>query len=581
MVICGLKLTHDGALAVVENNKLLFAIELEKIKNNLRYTAMEDTAMIADILKDEGLKPSDVDRFVVDGWGGNDMNALAIQPRLKIQESVNILSADDGDASYEMNIAQYTERSAKHNVVERRAFNGLKIKGEQFAYSSYLHVAGHVMSAYSTSPFAKRGEDSYVLVWDGGMFPRLYYYNCRDRKIDNLGPLFLYVGNIYTIFSQHFGPFKVGNGFAKDSLSVAGKVMAYVAFGQLREELFPVFDAIYQELYDKPMGFANVFANAFKERMASHDYTDEDILLTFHVYLGNMLVEKLNKKVERCDDGTRANNLCYAGGCALNIKWNSDIRNSGTFKEVYVPPFPNDSGSAIGMACCEMFHLNSVPALNWNVYSGPRLAANDSMDNWEQRPCSLKELAQVLYQTKEPLVFLNDRSELGPRALGNRSILADPGSPKMKHMLNVIKDREDYRPVSPICLESQARKFFVPGTPDPFMLFDHRVKKEWLDRIPAICHVDETARLQTVTHDQNSVMAELLTEFEALSGLPMLCNTSANLKGSGFFPDVESVMQWNRVNYVWSDFKLYSRRNSASVGEKSRTKQEVANALSL
>jgi carbamoyltransferase len=157
-------------------------------------------------------------------------------------------------------------------------------------------------------------------------------------------------------------------------------------------------------------------------------------------------------------------------------------------------------------------------------------------------------------------VVLDGRAELGPRALGSRSIIAPATSPKMKDRLNEVKDREPYRPVAPICLEEAAPGVFTPGTPDPYMLFDHEVRPEWRARIPAIVHLDGTARLQTVGRGDGAVRRLLESYFEA-SGIPVLCNTSANLKGSGFFPDVASALAWGRVDLVWSEGTLY-RRNS-------------------
>ncbi|MBN9381669.1 MAG: nodulation protein NodU [Chitinophagaceae bacterium] len=576
MTICGIKLTHDGSIAVVDDNKLLFCVELEKIANNPRYTAIEDTGIIADILEQEGLKTDDMDAFVVDGWGGYDADALAIQPRLTIGDNHNFLQYRDEGRICQLAVAQYQERTLQSNVLEAWNFSGLSIRGKQYSYSSYLHVTGHLASAYCTSPFSKDQQDAYVLVWDGGMYPRLYFVEGHTGKTENLGPLFLLIGNIYTIFSQHFGPFKVRGQFAKDDLSVAGKVMAYVAMGQLRRELFAYFDDIYATCYDKPMGFANVFANEFKKRIIGQGYKDEDILLSFHTYLQELLMQKLEKKISRL--GRKSENLCIAGGCALNIKWNSAIRNMGLFRQVYVPPFPNDSGSAIGMACAVILNGAGKNSLEWSVYSGP--GAGDAGDNqaapgWQAGSCTIPDLARLLYDTKEPVIVLHGRAELGPRALGNRSILADPTSPDMKDVLNLVKEREPYRPVSPICLEHKAAGIFEPGIPDPYMLFDHKVKKEWLEKIPAVCHLDETARLQTVNEHENATIFSLLTEYDKLCGIPLLCNTSANYKNSGFFPDVASASEWGRVNYVWCEGTLYTRLDRAPFTRQAASKEIV------
>ncbi|MGB5929570.1 MAG: carbamoyltransferase N-terminal domain-containing protein [Cyclobacteriaceae bacterium] len=557
MKICGLKLTHDGAVALIDGNKLLFSIELEKLRNNPRYKELDDTLLVREVLASEGYSPDDIDVFAIDGWGGYDQDALAIQPRLQIGEMHNFLTARNGEKGFSLPVAQYRERQLNADVLESWTFVGLEIGDKNYSYESYLHVTGHIMSAYATSPFAARGEEAFVLIWDGGMFPRMYHFDPVKKTVRNLGPLFLLIGNIYTIFSQHFGPFKVKGGFAKDDLSIAGKVMAYIAKGENREELWPHFEEIYKKSFDAPMGFANKFAAEFKQRIEGQSFSDEDILCSFHHYLGDLLLQKLTKKIKRQAKGTP--NLCMAGGCALNIKWNSLIRRSGLFASVYVPPFPNDSGSAIGAACAAMLHHTGHVAVNWDVYSGPKPEEQIPEAGWTSTDCSLEELARLLHEKNEPVVFLNGRAELGPRALGNRSIIAAPVSNAMKGILNEVKDRESYRPVSPICLEEDAPGIFEPGSPDPYMLFDHMVREEWLDRIPAICHLDRSARLQTITEQRNPEIARLLKAYKDLSGVPMLCNTSANHKGSGFFPDVRSVTDWGRVNYVWSAGKLYTK----------------------
>jgi carbamoyltransferase len=129
----------------------------------------------------------------------------------------------------------------------------------------------------------------------------------------------------------------------------------------------------------------------------------------------------------------------------------------------------------------------------------------------------------------------------------------------MKALLNRVKRREDYRPVAPICLTDFAPMIFDPGTPDPYMLFDHSVRKEWVDRIPAVLHLDGTARLQTVHVENDPILHSILDEYHKLSGIPVLCNTSANYNGCGFFPDVGSAMEWGEIDLIWSEEVLYTR----------------------
>lgn len=552
MLICGVKLTHDGAVALVDGQKLVFATEVEKIAGNPRYSELRDTAAIAGILATFGYTPRCVDRFVLDGWGAlapNDPEFAFLETRHETH-----LKVSDGQHDYVLSVARYQERSARADVLERRAFSGLRIGGEAFDYASTLHSAGHILSAYCTSPMARRLEDSYVLVWDGGIYPSLYYVRATDRSVEILPPLFKLFGNAYAMFARNFPPFQ---GADEHGLSTAGKVMAYIAQGEVRPPLLRTLKAMVPERNTFRYDFPKKLARLIEAKMEGQGYGGADFMMTFHEYLRGLLCATLRDRMA-AEPTSRRRNLCLSGGCALNIKWNTAIRELGIFDNIFVPPFPNDAGSAIGAACVELFVQAPRPHLEWDVYSGPRLRSGPAAHGWEARAVSVAEVARLLYETGEPLVFLHGRAELGPRALGGRSILASPG-PLMKDLLNSLKGREAYRPVAPVCLEDRAEEVFDPGSPDPFMLFEHRVRPEWRDRIPAVMHLDGTARLQTVNRLQNPVLTELLEAYERLSGLPVLCNTSANASGRGFFPDPAAAMAWGRVNYVYGEGLLYSR----------------------
>jgi carbamoyltransferase len=562
MIICGIKLTHDGGIAVIDNGVLKCSIEMEKINNNPRYSDIKDTTVIQDVLESCGYSLEQIDRFVIDGWHGTGQFWDG-DPAIKIM---------NGGDQMSLNVAPYNERTRQENILARYDFgNKLCIGNKKYNYSSYMHVTGHVISAYSSSPFSKKGESAYVLVWDGGQYPRLYYFDARTNAIKNLGHLFLILGTIYSIFAQYFGPYKKTETELKEDrvkkeiegyfggYSVAGKIMSYIALGTVKPELFELFDRIRDEQKEVSNELEHIFSERARRLISPELYSDEDVLATLHVYLENLLLEKLAEKINRYPSLER--NLCFSGGCALNIKWNSAIRNSGLFKDVYVPPFPNDSGSAFGAAAAEYITVSNRNSVDWSVYSGPAVKTGSITNGWERSECTVQQLAAILWKTNEPVVFLNGAAELGPRALGNRSILASPQNAKMKDLLNMVKKREYYRPVAPICLEEDAPGIFDPGCKDPFMLFDHKVRTEWKDTIPAICHLDGTARLQTVNKDDNHIVYTLLQEFKKLTGIPLLCNTSANFNGSGFFPDVESAINWGKLNYVWSDNVLYSKQH--------------------
>jgi carbamoyltransferase len=565
MIICSLKLTHDGAIALIDNGKLIFSFEMEKLNNNKRFAELlsfYSDDFLNSILRQNGYEKNDIDSFVIDGWGRhfteniteNDYPPFSFSLDKKGGNKVNMLLNGYGLMIKNEEIL----KPATYSYPE----NGL-------TYNSYMHISGHVFSAYCTSPFAQTKKNSFVLVWDGGMFPQIFYFYANSRRVENLGPLFHLLGNSYSVLSTNYYPF---NSYNKDDMGVAGKVMAYIALGKIDYPTLIEFKRLFdlheediqnskglmaQDLIDK----ASKLLKEFVIYGEINEIDPKNMLATYHLFFQEILLDKLKKLMDKYP--LYEKNICLVGGCALNIKWNSSIRESGLFEEVWVPPFPNDSGSAIGAACCEMINKTDKLALDWNVYSGPFIKKGALDAEWDEAPCSLDQLAHILYAYDEPVLFLNDKAELGPRALGNRSIVASPENFSMKERINEIKNREGYRPIAPICLENEAKNIFLPGSPDPFMLFDHKVQSEWIGRIPAVCHLDGTARLQTINESQNPNMFLLLEKFRELSGIPLLCNTSANMNGKGFFPDIESAMQWGRVGIIWSANIVYVKKESS------------------
>jgi len=557
MTICGIKLTHDGAIALIEDSQLIFCYECEKLHNARRHCDFTLTLKdVGDLLREYGHSFSTVDRFVIDGWG--EVSTLPVSEG-KIYPMTSRLTG----ASAPISVSGYGHLFTNEDLLDRSEF---RLAGSDLQYSSYLHVAGHVFSAYCTSPFAQCGAGSFILVWDGVMAPQLFHYDPKEKRVSNCGALFPLLGSIYAQFPHDYPPFSD----EPLNMGIPGKAMAYVALGSLvpsiRQELHSLFERVRHEtegLAMTPLLVAIVtkrFLSLAKQYSVRRSIAPADMIANFHYFVEDLLLDSLRRRIKEC--GVADDNLCFSGGSALNIKWNTALRECGAFKDVWVPPFPNDSGSAIGTACCELIRTSQNPALSWSVYSGPSPSvAYVSGESWSRSECSIAELAAVLHETGEPVVFMDGPAELGPRALGHRSILASPTDIRTKQVLNDIKARESYRPVAPVCLEEDAPDVFSPGSPDPYMLFEHRVREPWADRIPAVCHLDGTARLQTVSYQQNPTLYELLRSYKGLSGVPVLCNTSANHLGRGFFPDVESAMNWGRTNYIWSGGYLYTKTN--------------------
>lgn len=235
----------------------------------------------------------------------------------------------------------------------------------------------------------------------------------------------------------------------------------------------------------------------------------------------------------------RGRPLVIAGGCGLNCDWNTRWKETGLFSEVFVPPVANDSGAAIGTAIDAQFRHTGDPKIDWDVYSGlkfrPEGAINpDCYDVFDDDDDLVADmLAQDLV-----LGWAHGRYEIGPRALGNRSILSAPFKDEARNRLNEIKQREQFRPIAPVCLLEDAKTWFGCDHDSPHMLYTYRATT---GDLRAVTHVNGTARLQTVTPDSNRRLHALLVAFKARTGYGVLCNTSLNFKGKGFINNLTDL----------------------------------------
>jgi carbamoyltransferase len=246
----------------------------------------------------------------------------------------------------------------------------------------------------------------------------------------------------------------------------------------------------------------------------------------------------------RLREATGARNLCIAGGVGLNCVANGRIVREAGFDNVWIQPAAGDDGIAIGCAYYGHLAIAKQPrsfVMN-DAYLGVEYpdrvvhkAVHRRMARLETvRTISRDICADTARLLAEGHVFgwFQGRSEFGPRALGNRSILADPRKPEMKDKLNRrVKHRQDFRPFAPVVPAERAAEIFEGEAGSPFMLLAKRVRPEWQVRVPAIVHVDGTARVQTVREEQNPRLYRLLREFDSITGVPVLLNTSFNVKG--------------------------------------------------
>jgi carbamoyltransferase len=249
-------------------------------------------------------------------------------------------------------------------------------------------------------------------------------------------------------------------------------------------------------------------------------------------------------------DQTGERTLTMAGGTALNCVANSRIWRDTPFEDVWVQPAAGDAGTALGAALQLSADGGEAPAPMTSAALG-RGWSDDELAAWLQRaavpfttPEDLPDQVADVLAHNGVVAWFDGRSEYGPRALGQRSLMAHPGHVENLERLNDVKGREQFRPVAPMVLADRATSLVTDGPlPSPYMLFVHRVRPEWRDRIPAVVHIDGTARIQTVEDETLPHVAALLRAFEARTGLPVVINTSLNTAGRPMVDDPRDALE--------------------------------------
>jgi hydroxymethyl cephem carbamoyltransferase len=511
MRILSFKPGHDGHIAYLDNGKLVFSLESEK-DSWPRYSRVTPTLLIRAVSH----IPDIPDVVAISGW------VKGFHPAVS-SEGFRSISLPDGSG--------YFGESEASIFAEKQLFFG-----KQIQYFSSSHERSHIFCAYGLSPFPQ-GQPCYALVWEGNI--GAFYYVDESVKVTKIGDVLEEPGNKYAYLYALADPtFPLGTGNFR--FEDAGKLMALSSFGNggiktLEEEeiiqfllnqkaILLSFDK--NKLKDSQYYNVGVESQMFKD--LSKKYSDE-IFNIFHSYAK----KHLNKNLP----------LLISGGCGLNCDWNSQWKLSGLFEDVFVPPCPNDSGSAIGTAVEAQYYFTGNSKIDWSVYSGEEFVIDEACyEGINKYNLSISEVALFLAHNKI-LAWVQDKYEIGPRSLGNRSILAAPFSKDTHQRLNRIKQREDFRPIAPMCLEEDIDTYFENYGISPYMLYFQRVKT---DCLKAITHVDGSARMQSVNKLQNKKIYDLLTAFKAQTGYGVLCNTSLNFKGTGFINRMSDLIRYVR-----------------------------------
>ena len=489
---------HDGAIAYLKDGRLLVSIEAEK-NSNWRYSPVSSH----DVLAVLGELDEIPDVICTGGWWPREARLLGSH-----------------------SLAGYRGISKNGVIVEQR-----RLAGKPVHYFSSSHERSHVLCAFGMSSLPKH-TPCYVLVWEGAI--GAFYEIDSELNITLLADVMNQPGNRYiSLYGLADPTFPKNAPFSR--FSDAGTLMALTSFSNRNvpsaeeHELInflldrPYLETdLYRELEHTP--YFNVGVDDPEFRNFTGIFSDK----IFDVYY-QFAKSKMKKRLP----------LLIAGGCGLNCDWNTKWKETGLFTEVFVPPVANDSGSAIGTAIDAQFHLTGDPKIDWSIYSGLGFIATGSFDLTQYDVCETN-YAMIADMLANDLIlgWVNGKYEIGPRALGNRSILAAPFRESTRARLNEIKQREQFRPIAPVCLEEEAARWFGCEHASPFMLYTYSVRT---DALAAVTHVNNTARIQTVSSATNRNLYNLLSAFKARTGYGVLCNTSLNFNGKGFINKIDDL----------------------------------------
>jgi carbamoyltransferase len=540
-VILGINTFHAGSsAAVIVDGEPVVALAEERL-NRVKYYAGFPKLAVQRCLEIAGLTFADIDAVAV----GRDSSAnLHKKLEFALKHPTKLL-----------NLARMRSKSKTFDDLKSLIASECEIDAAKLNFKTYNveHHLAHTASAY----FASDWEHSAGITIDGsGDFVSCLLSECEGSEIRALKKIFVphSLGTFYTAVCQFIGYGKYGD---------EGKVMGLAPLGEdvyreffekalkplkngfeLNSEYFLPFGANQgMEINDAgEMIVHRLYSDRFsmelgepRERHAAITQRDMDIAFglqrVFEKYYMHML-DSLHKLVP-------TEKVSMAGGCALNSVANGKLLLETPFRETCIQPAAGDDGLALGAA---LYVSNSIlkEGRRWvmkNSYLGDEYSDSVIKTELDRYKMTYEQLERepLLEKTAEEIKngnvvgWFQGRMEWGPRALGNRSILAHPGFPNMKDILNArIKHRESFRPFAPSVLQERQAELFEQDHPSPFMLHVYKIRPEWRERLSAVNHVDDTGRLQTVAREENPLYYDLIRKFDSKTGIPVILNTSFN-----------------------------------------------------
>jgi carbamoyltransferase len=549
MNILGINAYHGNAsAAIVCDGKLIAAVEEERF-NRVKYAAGFPAAAIRYCLKEAGLTLSDIDHVAIPR---NPYARLAT----KLWYAVRM-------PSFARDRARVITKFTGIPRILAGVFDcdPAKLKA---AFHRVEHHQAHLASSFFVSPF----DDAALLSADGlGDFASSMWGVGRGNRMEIADAIVFphSLGLYYSAVTQYLGFLKFGDEYKVMGLAAYGSPENMEAFrdivrfspntGEFGFRLSLDYfthhktgpDMSWAES-DKTPVQGTMFSEAMGKRLGGPARSPEQPLEQRHHNLAAALQARLEEvylgMLNKLAAKTRTKAVCLSGGVAFNCVANGKIFDHTPFEKVYVHPAAGDAGLSVGAAFYIWNQLLGKPRsfVMEHAYWGPGYSAEQIRSAVRSSAVSaggytLTELpdTELLPRTARIIAdgkilgWYQGRAEWGPRALGNRSIVADPRRPEMKEILNQrIKHREIFRPFAPSILAEKTGQWFEKSHPSPFMTLAYSVRPEKRDKIPAPTHVDGTGRLQTVTPEANARYHALITEFERQTGVPVVLNTSFN-----------------------------------------------------
>lgn len=535
---------HDSAAALIKDGVVLGACEEE------RFTG----------IKHDSSFPVNTIKWLYDEFkiSGKDIQTVAFYDNPKNKLGRIEKSVKRGPISEYFNRRKIVKRNKdKFNTIEGQIFN---ITNHRVKLYYGDHHLSHVAYSYYTSPYNRAS----ILSVDGvGEWDTTTLWYAEGNKISKLQQISFphSLGMLYSAFTAFLG-FKPNEG--------EYKVMGLAPYGDPNKflnkfrKLYTLTDdggfELNMEYFTFDWSDTHMFNVKLGKLLGIPNRLPEDNLNQPHKDLAATLQHEYEflffRLVDKLFSLRASNTLCLSGGCAYNGTANGKVLSQSNFKNLWIPPAPSDAGSAIGAALHVYYENvgNEKRPTNVNPYLGPYYSNQDVEQVLEE----MKDEVYGIYKIDSELIpiiskqivdgnvvgWFEGKMEFGARALGNRSILGNPCDPQMKERMNrVIKKREGFRPFAPIVKTEEQLKYFDYEKAVPYMNQVVKVKKEYQSKLPAITHVDGSARIQSITQREHKRMYKLLTQLHKDNGYPLVLNTSFNLKDQTMVLDPKSAIE--------------------------------------